>query len=216
MNKISINLLTNILLLLVGIILIIFHARPDLLIWVTRAIGLMFLLPGIYYLVAFALRRESTGFSGILPAIGGVCFGIVLMARPALFTTAMGMMMGVMMLVLGLYHLVYIVMSRKMLKFTISLILLPMLIIACSAAVLLVDRVRANPEIIVLLTGLSLFFFCLTTLLEYHAERRQATLKSEREAQMAAGTGNNAAEHNDPGPCHDCDNDNNNQLHVEL
>ena len=79
MKKVSINLLTNVILLLAGIILIMFHGVPNILLWGARIMGAVFLLPAIAYLVMVALRhadaRTSTDYLGVLPTVGGLCFG---------------------------------------------------------------------------------------------------------------------------------------------
>ena len=83
MKRISIHLLTNVLLMLVGILLIIFYTIPDVLQWVAVVIGVLFLLPSMAYLVAVALRkaevRSQSDMLGILPAVGGMCFGVIMM-----------------------------------------------------------------------------------------------------------------------------------------
>ena len=63
MKNISINLLTNVVLLLAGILLIVFNNQPDLLDWVARIIGMMFMLPSIAYLMVVALRHTPAKVS---------------------------------------------------------------------------------------------------------------------------------------------------------
>ena len=85
MKKVSINLLTNVILLLAGIILIIFHSVPNILVWGARVMGATFLLPAVAYLVMVAVRhadaRKSADYMGVLPAVGGLCFGLVMMIK---------------------------------------------------------------------------------------------------------------------------------------
>ena len=82
MKKVSINLLTNVILLLAGIILIMFHAVPNILLWGCRVMGATFLLPAVAYLIMVAVRhadaRSSAEYMGVLPAVGGLCFGLVM------------------------------------------------------------------------------------------------------------------------------------------
>ena len=51
MKKVSINLLTNVILLLAGIILIVFYNVPNILQWGCRVMGAMFVLPAAAYLI---------------------------------------------------------------------------------------------------------------------------------------------------------------------
>ena len=68
MKKVSINLLTNVVLLLAGIILILFHAVPNVLLWGCRVMGAMFVLPAVVYLIMVAVRhadaRTSADYMG--------------------------------------------------------------------------------------------------------------------------------------------------------
>ena len=117
MKNISINLLTNVVLLLAGILLIVFYNHPDLLDWVARIIGMMFMLPSIAYLMVVALRhtpaKASNDYLGVLPAVGGLCFGIIMLAKPQLFSGVLTIFMGALLIVLGLFHVIYLFLSRK-------------------------------------------------------------------------------------------------------
>ena len=117
MKKISINLLTNVILLLAGIILIVFHGVPDILLWGARVMGAMFMLPAVAYLIMVAVRhadaRTSADYMGVLPAVGGLCFGLVMMVKPAKFDEILQLLMGVLLIVLGLFHIIYLLLSRK-------------------------------------------------------------------------------------------------------
>ena len=99
MKKLSINLLTNVILLLAGIILIIFHNVPTIMLWGSRVVGAMFLLPALIYLVMVAVRhadtRTSTDYMGVLPAVGGLCFGLVMIIKAHLFDGILQLLMGV-------------------------------------------------------------------------------------------------------------------------
>ena len=59
MKKVSINLLTNVILLLAGIILIVFHGVPNILIWGARVLGVTFVLPAVAYLIMVAVRHAD-------------------------------------------------------------------------------------------------------------------------------------------------------------
>ena len=120
MKKVSINLLTIVILLLAGMILIIFHAVPSILLWASRVMGTMFMLPAFAYLVMVAMRRNgtrtSTDYLGVLPAVGGLCFGLIMMLKAHLFDEILQLLMGMLLLVLGLFHVVYLLLSKDSLK----------------------------------------------------------------------------------------------------
>lgn len=176
MKKLSINLLTNVILLLAGIILIVFHAVPNVLVWGSRIIGAMFLLPAIAYLVMVAMRhadaRTSVDYMGVLPAVGGLCFGIVMMIKASLFDGILQLLMGVLLIVLGLFHIIYLLLSRNSLNIKGWYFLCPIVVTLCGMLSLMVTSLRENIPMVVLMTGICLLLFNFTSLQEYLAERR--------------------------------------------
>ena len=176
MKKLSINLLTNVILLLAGITLIVFHTVPNILVWGSRVIGAMFLLPAIAYLVMVAMRhadaRTSVDYMGVLPAVGGLCFGIVMMIKASLFDGILQLLMGVLLIVLGLFHIIYLLMSRNSLNIKGWYFLCPIVVTLCGMLSLMVTSLRENIPMVVLMTGICLLLFNFTSLQEYLAERR--------------------------------------------
>ena len=176
MKKVSINLLTNVILLLAGIILIVFHGVPDILLWGARVMGAMFMLPAVAYLIMVAVRhadaRTSADYMGVLPAVGGLCFGLVMMVKPAKFDEILQLLMGVLLIVLGLFHIIYLLLSRKHLNVKGWYFFCPLIVALCGLLSLLVPSMRDNVSTVVLITGICLLLFNFTSLQEYLAERR--------------------------------------------
>ena len=176
MKKISINLLTNVILLLAGIILIIFHQVPTIMEWGSRVVGAMFLLSAVAYLIMVAVRhadaRTSADYMGVLPAVGGLCFGLVMIIKAHLFDGILQMFMGMLLVVLGLFHVIYLLLSRKSLKTKGWYHVCPLLVILCGILSLLLPSLRDNVSAVVLITGICLLLFNFTSLQEYLAERR--------------------------------------------
>lgn len=197
MKKLSINLLTNVILLLAGIILIVFHAVPNILVWGSRVIGAMFLLPAIAYLVMVAVRhadtRTSSDYLGVLPAVGGLCFGIVMMVKASLFDGILQLLLGVLLVVLGLFHIIYLLLSKNSLNIKGWYFLCPIVVALCGVLSLMVSSLRENIPMVVLMTGICLLLFNFTSLQEYLAERRERRAASRLEQTTPA-----PIEHNDP------------------
>lgn len=176
MKKVSVNLLTNVILLLAGIILIIFHGVPGILIWGARVMGAMFLLPAVAYLIMVAMRhshmRTSTDYLGVLPAIGGLCFGLVMIIKAGLFDGILQLLMAVLLLVLGLFHVIYLMLSGKSLGVKGWYYLSPLIVVVCGVLSLVMPSLRNSVPTVVLMTGICLLLFNFTSLQEYLAERR--------------------------------------------
>ena len=176
MKKLSINLLTNVVLLLAGIILMIFHNVPNILEWGSRVVGATFLLPSLVYLIMVAVRhadsRTSTDYLGVLPAVCGLCFGLVMIVKAHLFDGILQLLMGVLLLVLGLFHVIYLLLSRNSLSVKGWYYFCPLIVLLCGILSLTVASLRANISLVVLITGICLLLFNFTSLQECLAERR--------------------------------------------
>ena len=176
MKKVSVNLLTNVILLLAGIILILFHGVPNILVWGCRVMGAMFLLPAVAYLIMVAVRhadvRTSADYVGVLPAVGGLCFGVVMMLKAHMFEGILQLLLGVLLVVLGLFHVIFLLMSRKSLNVKGWYHVLPIFVVLCGLLSLLLPALRDSDSAVVLVTGICLLLFNITSLQEYLAERR--------------------------------------------
>ncbi|MBR4828903.1 MAG: hypothetical protein IKZ92_03790 [Muribaculaceae bacterium] len=176
MKKVSINLLTNVILLLAGIILILFYGVPNILVWGARVIGAVFLLPAVVYLIMVAVRhadaRTSLDYMGVLPAVGGLCFGLLMMIKASMFDGILQLLMGVLLVVLGLFHMIYLLLSRNSLRIKGWYFLAPMLVLLCGVLSLALPALRNSVSTVVLLTGICLLLFNFTSLQEHIAERR--------------------------------------------
>ena len=195
MKNVSINLLTNVILLLAGIILIVFHGVPNILIWGARVMGALFLLPAVVYLIMVAVRhtdaRTSTDYLGVLPAVGGLCFGLVMILKAHLFDGVLQLLMGVLLLVLGLFHVIYLLLSRNSMKVKGWYHICPLVVILLGTLSLTVPALRSSVSTVVLLTGICLLLFNFTSLQEYLAERkvrRAATQPAVETAPVADDT----------------------------
>ena len=176
MKKVSINLLTNVILLLAGIILIIFHGVPNFMVWGARVMGALFMLPSIVYLIMVAVRhadaRTSADYMGVLPAVGGLCFSLVMMIKPDKFDEILQLLMGVLLVALGLFHIIYLLLSKGTLNIKSWYFLCPILVTLCGILSLTIPALRENVPTVVLITGICLLLFNFTSLQEYLAERR--------------------------------------------
>ena len=176
MKKVSINLLTNVILLLAGIILIIFHGVPNFMVWGARVMGALFMLPSIVYLIMVAVRhadaRTSADYMGVLPAVGGLCFGLVMMIKLDKFDEILRLLMGVLLVALGLFHIIYLLLSKGTLNIKSWYFLCPILVTLCGILSLTIPALRENVPTVVLITGICLLLFNFTSLQEYLAERR--------------------------------------------
>lgn len=187
MNKISINLLTNVLFLLAGVIFLVFYNTPGILEWGARILGLLFVIPSLVFLAVASLRKSDTARNtvmlGMMPAVGGVCFGIVMLVHPEMFTQIIAMMLGVLLCVLGLFHVVFLMLSRKAIAVKGWYYILPIAVLASGAVILGSDKIGDN--MVVLMSGISMLLFNVTSVQEYAGERKARRNKEQLEPAAA-------------------------------
>ncbi len=186
MQRISINLLTNVLLLLAGIVFLVFYNTPGIVVWGARVVGGLFMLPSVVFLAVAAFRKSTAARNTVLlatmPAVGGTCFGIVMMAKPELFTTVLVMLLGVLLLVLGLFHVIYLMLSRKAMRVRGWYYILPLAVLVCGACILGVESVKTQESVVMLMAGISLLLFNVTSLQEYLGTRKTQSAPATEEA----------------------------------
>ncbi|MBR6283296.1 MAG: DUF308 domain-containing protein [Muribaculaceae bacterium] len=186
MKRLSINLLTNVLLLLVGIALIVFYSLTDVLWWVAMVMGALFAVPSLVYLfkVSFshADTRASNDYMGVVPAVGGLCFGLVMLIKAHLFAGVITLLMGVLLVVLGMFHVLYLLLSKRVINVSGWYFLAPLVVIGTGAAVLFSPELREQGGKVAMLTGLGLLLFNFTSLQEYFAERRKRKADAAEQA----------------------------------
>jgi uncharacterized membrane protein HdeD (DUF308 family) len=110
---------------------------------------------------------------GVLPAVGGLCFGLVMILKAHLFDGILQLLLGVLLLVLGLFHVIYLLLSRKSLNIKPWFHAAPLLVIVCGTLSLALPVLRSSVSTVVLITGICLLLFNFTSLQEYLAERRE-------------------------------------------
>lgn len=170
--------LVNSCLLLAGIIFLCYFKNENVLAIVAQILGLVFIIPSLVYLCLVGInhndKRDSTDLLGIFPAVGGLCFGIVLLLRPELFYSVIGYVFSIILTALGLFHIIYMLMSRKSMTLRAWYYALPVAITAAGLLTMFKFNGSEYRQLLVLLTGISLILAALTALLEALAQRKAA------------------------------------------
>ena len=89
------------------------------------------------------------------------------------------------LIVLGLFHVIYLLMSRDTLKIKGWYHLCPILVVLCGILSLALPALRDNVSLVVLITGICLLLFNFTSLQEYLAERRLRRALSKPATELA-------------------------------
>lgn len=98
----------------------------------------------------------------------------MLLLRPELFYSVIGYVFSIILIALGLFHIIYMLMSRKSMTLRAWYYALPVAITAAGLLTMFKFNGSDYRQLLVLLTGISLILAALTALLEALAQRKAA------------------------------------------
>lgn len=169
------NWLTVLVMFVVGILLIIWHDRLDVLNWIIMAVGLALTVPGIYDLF-LSLRKHDTGRKGqvrnqlsgstTIVSIGAIALGIWMLVSPGFFVGVMAYAFGAILIFLGIYHIAIIAYLSRPLVLPGFLYIIPVLLIV-AGLIILFSSVRTIQSVVVIIMGISLVASAVNSLFEY-------------------------------------------------
>lgn len=184
MFKKSSIFLVNIFVLLAGLLLVLLYDEARLMEGIVMVMGVMFLVPSAISLILMLSQMsrsmsqidgeaDSVGFSngGLLPSIGGICFGLSLVLRPLLFVEILAYLFAIILIIGGLYHVVMLLITSCRISVSLWLYVLPV-VVAVAGFVLILTDVRTVEKWVNLITGIALICFSVASLTEYITERR--------------------------------------------
>ena len=154
MIKRSSGFLVNTFVFLAGLLLTLLYDEARLMESVVIVAGVMFLVPSVIALVLMMAQASKTaageyadepragiGNGGVLPLLGGICFGLSLILRPLLFVEILSYIFAAVLLLGGVYHIVVLFITSRKVGVSLWLYLLPLLV-AVAGFVLLITDVR--------------------------------------------------------------------------
>ena len=189
-SKKNLTLIVNVAVLVAGLCMVFFHSHANVMKIIIALLGVCIIIPSIVYMVmVLAKRREESDTvrnMGIVPAAGGMCFGIVLLLQTEWFVHILGVIFGMLLIALGLFHTVYMVMMAQRAKVESWYYVFPVLMMIGGLLILIVFRAPERAKMAVLITGLAMILFSFTTLLEYLADRKAVKTAAKLDAAAKA------------------------------
>lgn len=127
--------------ILVGILLIM--QREAVLPIIVQCVGAAFILPGLFALVSFLLRKNNDTAQQkwqptvtMLTSIGSIVFGLWLLLTPEFFVGTFMMLLGIMVSLLGLYQITILILARKYSAVPFIMFIMPIALLVVGLAVL--------------------------------------------------------------------------------
>ena len=152
------NWLTALIVMLVGILLIVWHQRVDVLNWIVLAVGIMLIVPGLYSCIS-ALVRKS---------LGAIALGVWMVVSPAFFVGLLAYIFGAILILYGIFHIIVVAVWSRPFILPWWFYLIPVLMIIAGVVILCTD-VRTINSAVVLITGIALVASSVNSVLEISA-----------------------------------------------
>ena len=184
--------LTNIIMLALGVVLVAFSGDERMAEMIAIALGVLFLAPSLFSLIMLFFVNVAPDDSrynpryNLLPVIGGLSFGVVIVLKAALFVPLLKYLFAVLLIVGGLYYVFYLAFARYRVIVPSWYYVLPCAV-TVSGLVALVLPIRSQP-IVFITTGISLVALALMSVLMAFAERSAAKMRAAEAASAAAPT----------------------------
>ena len=184
--------LTNIIMLALGVVLVAFSGDERMAEMIAIALGVLFLAPSLFSLIMLFFVNVAPDDSrynpryNLLPVIGGLSFGVVIELKAALFVPLLKYLFAVLLIVGGLYYVFYLAFARYRVIVPSWYYVLPCAV-TVSGLVALVLPISSQP-IVFITTGISLVALALMSVLMAFAERSAAKMRAAEAASAAAPT----------------------------
>ncbi|MGN0230413.1 MAG: hypothetical protein ACI4BH_11455 [Muribaculaceae bacterium] len=196
--------LTNIIMLALGVVLIAFFDDARMAELIAVALGVLFLAPSLYSLIMLLFTNVPVEDAmhnpryNLIPTIGGLSFGLLIVVKASLFVGFLKYIFAILLLAGGLYYVFYLLFTRSRVTMPKWYFFLPTLV-AIAGVVALVLPIESNPTIF-LMTGISLIALLVTSVVityseyvAYRAELKAAKSSAEVVSVEAADVCDNAS-----------------------
>ena len=168
------NWVTALIVMIVGILLVVWHQRIDVLNWIVIAVGLMLIIPGLYSFISARVRKGgktkeqveySAASSTIVASLGAIALGIWMLVTPGFFVGLLAYIFGAILVLYGIFHIVFIGFWSKPYVLPFWFYIIPVLMII-AGVVILCTSVRTINSAVVLITGIALICSSVNTIME--------------------------------------------------
>lgn len=168
------NWITALIVMLAGILLIVWHSRIDILNWIIIAVGFTLIVPGIYSFISALVRKGekekgqidySASSSTLIASVGAMALGVWMLVNPAFFVGLLAYIFGAILILYGIFHIVFIGFWSRPLVLPWWMYIIPVLMIG-AGVVILCTSVRTMNSVVVLITGISLVASSVNTIIE--------------------------------------------------
>ncbi|MGM9803974.1 MAG: hypothetical protein ACI308_07340 [Muribaculaceae bacterium] len=197
-------IVTTLVMLLLGVVMIVFHADDKMAEMIAIALGVLFLAPSLFSAIMLLFVNvpvEDSRYNpryNLIPVIGGLSVGLVIVINAALFVPLLKYLFAVLLIVGGLYYVFYLVFARARVIVPSWYYVLPLLVTASGFAALSLPI--DDNSLMFLISGISMLALAFTGVVVAFTERAVARAKAAEQQASQAATEQVAAPEPDDSP----------------
>ncbi len=152
--------------LVLGLVLIVWPGTA--MVYLVITIGVLFLLTGLFALVAYLARDKKRYPTARFPVDGAGCaiFGLLLMLMPEVFVGVLMYVLGALLLLAGVVQIASLVTARKWSAVPLGFYVVPVLVLLCGLVVLFNPFAVASTAFVVL--GIASVVYGISELVNYY------------------------------------------------
>ena len=152
-----ISILINSLVFLTGLILVMLNSRAKVLETVVVIFGILIIVPSLITLISIFSKKIAGQFGmlALLPTVGSLILGIVLVCNPSLFVSLLVYLFAAILLLIGIYDLWRLISTDNNTRYALAFYVVPILLIIGGIVLFAVD-VETVESMMVLIAGIGL------------------------------------------------------------
>lgn len=176
------NIVTNILILIVGVVFIFMQSRQDVLHAIVLILGILFIAASVINLLMLFMGKthpsgSSGRIAGVLASGAALALGIWMVVSPGDIINVIVYAFAVLLILGGLYHIYVLAYGYRPLRFPGWLYIFPALLVIAGVTMLVIGGPQMQ-NYIVLITGIAMVVFAVCSFLEYAGQ--QSFTRGER------------------------------------
>ncbi len=179
---------SNLLILIAGVVLIILHDRVGIIPGIIIVTGITFIVPSVINMAILLAdvskkpeeryRNKTSFIAGMIASVGGFAMGLWMVVYPDSLVGLLVYLFAGILLLGGIYHLYMLIFGLRPLRFPMWMYIFPSLLVIAGIAILSTD-IKTIEAYVVLISGVAMVVFALNTFLEQIGARSFAKHRNE-------------------------------------
>lgn len=180
----------NSLVFLTGLILVMLNSRAKVLETVVVIFGILIIVPSLITIISIFTKKIASqyGLLALLPSVGSLILGIVLVTNPSLFVSLLVYIFAAILLLLGVYDLWRLIAANEGVRFKPAFYVVPILLIVGGIVLLAVD-VETVESVLVLIAGIGLMLCGINSLAQMFLAAKVPCAGDKTDVKTDAKTG---------------------------